>query len=138
MKSGDAFKGSFLKADDIKGHRVAVVIESVSMEEVGQGEDKSQKPVLHFMGKEKGLVLNKTNWARIADFLGSDDSDDWESRGIILGVERVDFQGRRVDAIRVIGVPKGEKPSKPKPVEVEPEPIDEGDAAQYDDDSVPF
>ena len=73
MRSGDAFKGNYLKAQDIMGKRVAVKIETVEMEEVGQGNDKSEKPVLHFKGKDKGLVLNKTNWSRIAEFLGSDD-----------------------------------------------------------------
>ncbi len=132
MKSTDAFKGSYLKAEDIKGHRVAVTIETATMEEVGQGDEKAEKPVLHFVGKDRGVVLNKTNWARIADLLGSDESDDWEGQRIVLGVERVDFQGKRVDAIRVIGVPgAAPKPEpKPKPVEDVTE--------EMPDDTVPF
>lgn len=125
MKRGDAFPSQRLKAEDIKGHRVTVTIEDIKVEKVGQDDDQKEKPVAYFLGKEKALVLNVTNWARLEEFLGSDESDDWIGKLVVLGTERVDFQGKRVDAIRVIGVP-GQ--SKPEPV---PEP-------ESEDDSVPF
>ena len=137
MKRGDAFPSARLKAEDIKGHKVTVEIEDVKIERVGQGDDEKTKPVLYFRGKDKTLVLNVTNWSRIEDFLLSDDSDDWIGCRIVLGTERVDFQGKRVDAIRVID---GE--SKKAPRRGQPEPVqDESDAAEpfvADDEDVPF
>jgi len=136
MRSTDAFKGAYLKAADILHKRLAVVIEDVVVEEVGQGSDKEERPIMHFQGKDKGLVLNKTNWARLADFLGSDESDDWRGMSIIIGTERVDFQGKRVDAIRVLGVPKKSQSVRPAPPEPKPE---ETEAAfEAGDDDVPF
>ena len=136
MRSTDAFKGAYLKSADILHKRLAVVIDEVRIEEVGQGADKEEKPVLYFKGKDKGLVLNQTNWARIADYLRSDESDDWRGQSVIIGTERVDFQGKRVDAIRVLGVPKGVKAPPPKPPE--PEPTEEDAEFQASDDDVPF
>jgi hypothetical protein len=135
MRSGEAFKSNYLKGDDIKGHRVAVVIEAVTMETLGQGADQTEKPLIMFRGKEKGLICNRTNWDRIADLLGSDDSDDWSGKAIVLGTERVRFQGKVSDAIRVIGVPKS-APS-PRVPEPEPEPAVE-ETWQADDSDVPF
>ena len=127
MKSGDAFGGAHLKAEDIKGHNVTVTIEDVTMEKVGDGD----KPVMSFKGKDKTLVLNKTNWARLAEFLGSDDSDDWNGRQVVLGVQKVDYAGKRVDAIRVLKAAKAVQPPKP-------EPEDELEAFDAADESTPF
>ena len=122
MKRGDVFQSSRLKAEDIKGHDVTVQIEDIRIEEIGQ-RDKKEKPCVYFKGKEKSLVLNVTNWNRLEDFLLSDDSDDWIGCRIVLSTERVEFSGRRVDAIRVIsGEPKkAQRRGKPEPVEDEPE-----------------
>ena len=127
MKGNDAFPSQHLKAEDLQGRRIAVTIEDVTMEEVGQGDKKETKPCAHFVGKDKSLVLNRTNWARLADFLGSDDSDDWGGRSVVLGVEKVDFQGKRVPAIRVLGLARARQggstaaPVAPPPPEIEPD-----------------
>lgn len=126
MKRGDAFPAARLKSEDIKGKRVRVIIEDIKMEKVG--EDNEQKPVAYFKGKEKSMVLNVTNWNRLEEFLGSDDSDNWIGQSVVLGTERVDFQGKRVDGLRVLE--GGGSPAPP--VKPEPEPEPEGD------DSVPF
>lgn len=139
MKSGEAFPSQRLKADDLQGRRIAVTIETVEMEEVGQGDKKETKPCAHFRGKDKSLVLNRTNWNRLADFLKSDDSDDWSGRSVVLGVEKVDFQGKRVPAIRVLGLARANTQTQSQvapPPEIEPdEPQEEFRAG---DDDVPF
>ena len=121
----EAFPGQYIKAADLQGKRVAVVIDEVQMEDIG-GE---QKPVLHFKGKERGMVLNRTNATMISEILASDETDDWSGGEVVLYSTKVDFQGRRVDAIRVDYPAKGKAKPKPK----EPEPTDE-----TTDDSVPF
>jgi len=97
MNINTAFPSDYVKAADIGTKRVAAVIESVSVEKVG--EDK--KPVVWFANKEKGLVLNKTNANIIAEIAGTDETDDWADIKIVMYVAKVDYQGRRVDAIRV-------------------------------------
>src|SRR5512139_3859694 len=97
MKIGAAFPGQYLKAADLQGKRVRVVIDRVEMEDIG-GETK---PVLHFQGKNRGVVLNKTNANAIWGINGSDDTDDWGGTEIVLFPSKTDFQGKRVDCIRI-------------------------------------
>jgi hypothetical protein len=130
MKVGSAFPSTYLKADDLGGARPVVTIEKVAMEDLG---DES-KPIVYFRGKDKGLVLNRTNAASIAEILGTDEMDDWKNGQIQLFTTKVDFQGRRVLAIRVEAPPKGRKPPAPPPP-----PASQSEAEfQATDDDVPF
>jgi hypothetical protein len=124
MKVGEAFPGQYIKAADLQGKRVVVVIDDVRMEDIG-GE---QKPVIHFRNKDRGMVLNRTNASAIVDLLGTDDMDEWAGHSIVLYPTRVDFQGKRVDAIRVDEAPK----SKVQPIKAEPV------TPETPDESVPF
>jgi len=98
MKISDIFAGNWLKADDLKGKAVVVTIESAEIEEVGQ--DKEKKLCLHFVGKDKGLIVNKTNATTIGKIHG-EDTDEWIGKKIKLMPREVEFQGESVWAIRV-------------------------------------
>ena len=96
MDINAAFPGTFLKAADLKGKHVSIAIDRVQLEDVG-GE---HKPVLYFVGKDRGLVLNKTNGSIISEMDGPE-TDDWHGKTVKLYPARVEFQGKIVDAIRV-------------------------------------
>lgn len=96
MLISTAFPGTYLKAQDLQGRTIPVTIADCRMEDLG-GEEK---PVLYFEGKERGLVLNKTNASLLVDAYG-DETSQWHGRPIELYPARVQFQGRMVDAIRV-------------------------------------
>lgn len=108
MRIGEAFPGSYLKASDLGGKRIGVTIDAVHIENIGS----DNKPVLYFQGKEKGLVLNKTNANMISEIVGSDETDEWQGHRVALYPTKVDFQGKRVDAIRVT-YPNGSQPPPP-------------------------
>jgi hypothetical protein len=91
------------------------------------GRDREMKPVLYFQGKEKGLVLNKTNASKIAQLLGSKDTDDWTGCQIRLYATEAEFGGETFEAIRIKAA--GAPAPKPKP---QPEP------EFVDDSEVPF
>jgi hypothetical protein len=97
MNIGKAFPSNYLKASDFQGKRSVMTIESVVIENIGD-EDK---PIVYFNEAELGLVLNKTNANMISEIAKSEETDNWLGIKIILYSTRVDFQGRRVDAIRV-------------------------------------
>ena len=118
MKIGGAFPSTYLKAADLGSSRPVVTIDRVELEDIG-GE---QKPILYFKGKDKGLVLNKTNANAITGMTGTDETDNWKGQRVALYVTKVDFQGKRVDAIRIEDPPNG-RPAPPP---------------QDDEDSVPF
>lgn len=126
MKIGEAFPGQYLKAQDLGTARARVVIDRVSVEEVGDGH----KPVLYFRGKDKGLVLNKTNAGMIEEITGSDETDNWTGKTVVLYQTKTDYQGKRVPCIR-IDYDRSGKPQAPPPP---PPPAED----EIGDDDVPF
>ncbi len=109
MKANDVFPGKYLRADDLAGREPIVTIKKIENE-------NDLKPVLYFEGKDKGLVMNKTNWNAIVDITGQEDSDDWVGAKVKLVMRKVDFQGKRVPAIRI------EEPTEGAAVKKRPEP----------------
>lgn len=97
MDISTLFPSKFLKASDVKNSPRQLVIESVTQEEVSQGE---MKPVVRFQGQQQGMVMNKTNSMLIAHAFGTE-TDNWRGKAIELYSEPVSMQGRIVDAIRV-------------------------------------
>lgn len=99
MKANDIFSSKYLNASDLRGRDVTVTIDRVEVEKMPNSGEK--KPALYFRGKDKGLLVNKTNFNTIAEVLGADDTDDWEGKQITLYPTETDFQGKMVDCIRV-------------------------------------
>ena len=100
MDINDAFPSKYIKCADLKGHLVSVVIESVSIEEVGSKDKPEQKPVMFFVGKEKGMTMNKTNAMVIADMFGPE-TNGWMGKTITLRPDKTQFKGDIVDCIRI-------------------------------------
>jgi len=92
----EAFPSNYIKAADLKGRQVTVKMDRAEYEQIGN----DRKLILYFVGKEKGMVLNKTNANNIGNAYG-DDTDNWRDQEIILFEAMVDFQGKTVPAIRV-------------------------------------
>ncbi len=92
----------FLKREDV-GEGIICTITGVTQENVAkEGVDPELKWCLHFVNLDKPLVLNSTNMTLIAKFLGSDNTDDWEGRKIILYDDpAVSFGGKLTGGIRV-------------------------------------
>ena len=133
MNINDAFPSNYLKASDLKGRSVAVVIDSISMEEIGKGENKM---ICYFAGKDKGMVLNKTNANNIAVLYGPE-TDNWIGKEVILFEAMVDFQGRTVPALRVRGPQPKDQPRQQEQIAHPPKPRRNIDEMQ-DGQDVPF
>lgn len=134
----DAFPSNYLKAADLQGRPVTVAMANVSYEKMGD----DTKLVLYFAGKDKGLVLNKTNANNIAAIYGTD-TDGWVGKSVVLVEALVDFQGRSVPAIRVRGpaVPTNRQSANApltQPKEKELADFGARDFAPLDEDEVPF
>jgi hypothetical protein len=128
MRISGAFPSEFLKAADLQGRQVTVTMERVELREVGG----DAKPVLFFAGKEKGLVLNKTNSNTISDAYG-DETDSWRGQPVALFEAMVDYQGRTVAAIRVRIPPRQHQ----QPIAAPPPPQANGTRG-VDADEIPF
>lgn len=95
MRISEAYPTKYISAPDLQGRTATVVIDRVEMEKVGD----DTKPVVYFQGKEKGLVLNKTNANAIAAGYG-DETNDWSGGELELFSIMTDFQGKPVEAVR--------------------------------------
>jgi hypothetical protein len=129
MRSNEVFPGRYLTAADLGGTRPVVTIAEVRSEEIG-GEVKR---VAYFVGKTKGLALNRTNWLSISEAIGLDDDEQWTGHAIRLVTSRVTYLGKPVDAVRVERV--SAPPAPPPPVAPPRAP---GPAAMPAADDVPF
>jgi hypothetical protein len=106
-----------------------VTIEKADIVELPDGQ---RKLGIWFKGKDKGLLLNKTNANTISGLYG-DDTDTWLGKPVQLTTAYVDFQGKSVEAIRII-------PKKPAPKSNAAPPPPQEDPG-YDDglsDEIPF
>lgn len=108
----EAFPSKYLKAHDLKGNTVSVVIDRVEFETVGQ--EKELKPVVYFQGKDKGMILNKTNANKIMQLLESPVTEEWKGGRIALYPTETNFGGEVVDCIRVRAAKNG-RPAAPPP-----------------------
>ena len=110
MKASDVFPSNYLRAADLNGAEPIVTIDRVVVETFG---DES-KPVVFFRGKTKGVVLNKTNFGAIVAITKEEDTDNWRGHQIKLVTAKVEFQGKRVPAIRIDEpIPTQQKPLPP-------------------------
>lgn len=107
-----AFPSKYIKAEDV-GARPVATIATVDVEDIGAGQNKESKLVVHFEEASlKPLVLNKINSDTIAEIAGSEDYDLWPGTKIQLFGSKTEFQGKRVACIRVQEPPVAASPLK--------------------------
>ena len=121
--------GSYLKAEDLQGKAIKATIEHVGLEDFKSDKGSEKRLVCHFAGKDKTLLLNRTNADALAAIFG-DDYDHWTGP-VVLYPDTTMFGGKRVPCLRVRAVKGAAKP------EPEPEP-DEEDNTPFDDSEPPF
>ena len=127
MNIDSAFPSQYLKASDLGEAQPTVTISHAKMEPVGR--DKDMKLVLYFEGKEKGMVLNKTNATKIATLVGSKDTEAWRGKAIRLYATETEFAGETVECIRVKAASGG--------ASVSPSPAADWEPSKSDPD-IPF
>lgn len=135
MRTSDAFPSKYLKAADLQGQQVTVKIDRVEFEMIG--DDK--KLIIYFQGKDRGVVLNRTNANNISAIYG-DEMDEWRGMTVVLFEAMVDFQGKTVPAIRIKGPSKFKSGLPQEPRAAKPAVRSQDDPRSDDDmnDSIPF
>jgi len=113
-----------------------------------EGEPEKLRWVLYFDEAEKGLVLNSTNAQIIGQFLGSEETDTWTGKKVVLYDDpSVAFGHKLVGGIRARAPrnqpatpPAAAKPVfKPQPQQTAlPTAFPESDGGPPDDSSMPF
>ena len=97
MDINECFPSKYLKAADIMGKRLECKIDRIE-----QGDETvAHKPIMHLVGKDRGVVLNKTNAMNLAAVYGTE-TNAWAGCTIILSTHKVQNQmGVTVDGIQV-------------------------------------
>jgi hypothetical protein len=126
MKINDAFPSDYIKGSEVE-RPVLFVMSHVDMRDVGD----DLKPVLFFIGQEKGMVLNKGNAQTISEAYG-ENTEGWQGKQIVIYFNPdVMYAGKRTGGIRVR---KPKVASKPAPApEPAPTTVDEDMS-----DEIPF
>lgn len=138
MKIGSAFPSKYLKASDIPdGQFVPLTMDRVHVENVaGTDSPDDEKPVLYFVGKQKGMVLNKTNSSVISAAFG-DETDEWHGKPIRIYSTDTTFQGKTVPCLRVKADRNGSPArGRPAPPPAQESPLSE--EQQFDPADIPF
>lgn len=101
MNINDLKESKYLKKTDVDP-AVLVTVSGTSQENLAlQGQPDEHKWVLHFKENIKPLVLNVTNAEIIAEFIGSEETDDWIGKQVVLYNDpNIMFQGKRTGGIR--------------------------------------
>lgn len=120
MNIDDAFPSKYISAADLRGQEVPVTISNVVIEQVQGNQVVEDRPIAYFQGKNKGLVLNKTNAGVIRDAFGPETSN-WYGRQLMLYTVQTQTprgeptQGVRVRAITAVAAtpPVQQQPVQP-------------------------
>lgn len=102
-KISEMLPSSYLKQSDFNESGLIVTISHLEHKNVAPPESPEEnKWVLHFTEFDKGMVLNPTNIQACAKACGSDDTDDWIGKEVIVYVDpNVSYAGKTTGGLRI-------------------------------------
>lgn len=73
------FPKRWLSADDLAGKQVVVEVQAVTVQAIRNPRSNREEPriVVAFVGKQKRLIVNKTQAYQLAQLANSRETDDW-------------------------------------------------------------
>jgi len=95
-------ESKFLKQSDVGAGALGTIEDCIQMNVAKEGAEPELKWCLTFVEIEKPLVLNSTNVQLCEKILGSDNTDDWRGKKIVLYTDpNVSYGGKLVGGIRI-------------------------------------
>jgi|SRR6267154_3092446 len=108
------FDRDYIGAFDLQGRDITVTISKVVGGELtAMGGRKSRKPILYFAGKERGMIMNKTNSKTVAALYGNF-VEGWVNKRvtIFVGMTRDPSTGGECECLRIRPVAPPDKEAK--------------------------
>lgn len=131
MKIGQMMESKFLKKEDVDPPKL-VTIRGFSQQNAGRDDAPEMKWTMSFQELGKPMVMNSTNLQLCAQALGSEETDHWIGKQIVLYNDpSVQFQGKLIGGIRI------RAPKKRPVTQAAPEPAPVAADDPFDDD-IPF
>lgn len=132
MKIGQMMDSKFLKKEDVDPPKL-VTIRGFSQQNAGRDDAPEMKWTMSFIELSKPMVMNSTNLQLAAQALGSDDTDHWIGKQIVLYNDpSVQFQGKLIGGIRI------RAPKKRPGAQAAPAPATVATEEDFDDSDIPF
>lgn len=117
-KTSEMRESKFVKQSDVGNGVLWTVIGCDKHNVAMQGADPEYKWCLLFKESDKPLVLNATNIQLCERIFGSDDTDDWTGKRVVLYTDpNISYGGKVVGGVRVRAPKPGAVKPKPEPVE---------------------
>ena len=102
MRKEQVFPSKYLKASDLHGEPLTVVIDAAPYEELTALDGKKEsKVVLYFKGMKKCFPLNVTNFDSVVEVTGQEDSDGFPGHTLELFPWKTEMHGKMKDCIRI-------------------------------------
>lgn len=136
-KTSEMRESKFLKKEDV-GAGMLMTVESCEQYNVAkEGAPPENKWCLTFAESDKPLVLNSTNIQLCERIFGSDDTDQWLGKRIVLYTDpNVSYQGKVIGGIRVRAPKTKPGHAAPAPVAAPAPPV--VPVAELTDEDIPF
>jgi hypothetical protein len=130
-RTSEMRESKFLKKEDVGRGALGTIASCVRMNVSKEGAPDEMKWCLTFQEIDKPLVLNSTNIQLCEHIFGSDDTDYWIGKRIVLYTDpNVSYQGKLIGGIRV----RAPKPNAAPP----PPPPQVATGPDLTDDDIPF
>lgn len=129
-RTSDMLDSKYLKQSDVPDPVIVTITKVGRVNIAKEGEKEQLKWAIRFTEFDKPMLLNSTNIKLLEKFLGSDDTDDWTGKEIVLYTdENVTFGGDIVGGLRF-------KRNQPEPTRRAP--AQAGKPVAEMDDDIPF
>lgn len=137
MKIGQMMDSKYLKKEDVDPPKL-LTIKAIAQGNVGKDDAPDFKWCMSFHELTKPMVLNSTNIQLAAAALGSDDTDNWIGKQVVLFNDpNVSFQGKLTGGVR-IRAPRMRPAGATAQVAAQPPAAAQMATAEDFDDDIPF
>lgn len=102
MRIGEMKESKYIKKEDVGQGKLVTIADLQQQNVAMEDQPPEMKWVIHFHEFSKGMVLNWTNIQLIAKALGTEETDEWKGKKIVLFEDaNVSFGGKLMGGIRV-------------------------------------
>ena len=104
MKISEMIPGKYLKQNDFDEAGSIVTISHITQENVAKDDEPQEWKFVLFFAEtpSKGMVLNPTNIKAVAKACGTEETDEWVGREVVVYVDpNVGFEGKTTGGLRI-------------------------------------
>lgn len=109
-KISEMMESKYIRKEDVDEDVTVTIVGVKKVNIAREDEEPQMKWLIKFSEFDKPMVLNSTNIQLTARACGSEDTDEWKGKKVVLYVdENVSFQGKLIGGLRIRSI---KKPSK--------------------------